>query len=308
MISVVIPTHNCRDFLSESIESVLAQSVKIRQIIVVDDQSVDGTVEFLAQKYPQCVVLKTAVGNAAKARNVGVEHAIGEWVAFLDADDVWRPDHVEQLTGVLTNSDVAAFALYNQLIDGKIVRPERHDSEPFPSGGGRTTEDMIKRMQLPNCGWPTSGMLVQRDRFVAAGGFDVSQKRRHDTEMFFRICLGHSWGFVYDETWNYRIRRKGNISSNSMECSWYWLQALSKMNALYPSDELVHLLNRQRRLAAGLTVRSGDREAIGSFSLQFRSDLSPIWKAALRLSEIAPKLVAGALQWRDNRGTNDPAA
>lgn len=90
LISVIIPVYNGECFLGEAIESVLAQTYRPLELIVVDDGSTDRTSE-IARSYPQITYIRQPNGGAASARNRGIQAARGEYLAFLDSDDVWLP-------------------------------------------------------------------------------------------------------------------------------------------------------------------------------------------------------------------------
>jgi len=92
-ISTIIPTYNRQDFIVSSIESVLTQTYQSYEIIVVDDGSTDNTLEVLNQFQDKIkVIQKDNGGNASAARNVGIKHASGDYIAYLDSDDTWYPD------------------------------------------------------------------------------------------------------------------------------------------------------------------------------------------------------------------------
>jgi glycosyltransferase involved in cell wall biosynthesis len=95
-ISVIIPTYNSANYLPEAIESVLAQTYKNFEIVVIDDGSTDNTKEVVVPYLDQIVFLETENGDPAKARNHGIRKSSGEYVAFLDADDIWCPDKLER--------------------------------------------------------------------------------------------------------------------------------------------------------------------------------------------------------------------
>ncbi len=97
-ISVVVPSHNSCATILRSLQSVYAQTVPAHEIVVVDDGSSDGTAEQVMEKHPDARVLHQPQSGPGPARNNGALHARGEWVAFLDADDVWLPDHLERLS------------------------------------------------------------------------------------------------------------------------------------------------------------------------------------------------------------------
>src|SRR5579863_4931679 len=91
-VSVVIPTYNYARFLGQAIDSVLAQTCPVKEIIVVDDGSTDDTFNVLARYGPAVRALKQKNCGPAAARNRGVGIAGGDLIAFLDADDFWMPD------------------------------------------------------------------------------------------------------------------------------------------------------------------------------------------------------------------------
>ena len=101
-ISTVIPTYNRRDHVLRAIKSVLAQTVAVDEIIVVDDGSTDGTAEAIGSRYGSSVRLfRQKNGGVAAARNRGIREARGEWIALLDSDDIWLPTKIErQFTAV----------------------------------------------------------------------------------------------------------------------------------------------------------------------------------------------------------------
>jgi glycosyltransferase involved in cell wall biosynthesis len=102
----VIPSYNAERFIAETIESVLAQTVEIAEIIVVDDGSADQTAK-VADGFPRTKVIRRANGGQGAARNTGVDAAAGEWIAFLDHDDLWGPRKTEiQLRYITPNAGI----------------------------------------------------------------------------------------------------------------------------------------------------------------------------------------------------------
>src|ERR1700674_2946625 len=95
LVSVVIPTYNYRQFVVEAVESVLAQTYRPIELIVVDDGSTDGTRAELERFEGQIRYMFQENRGLPAARNRGIRAAAGEYVAFLDADDVWAPTKIE---------------------------------------------------------------------------------------------------------------------------------------------------------------------------------------------------------------------
>ncbi len=125
-VSVVIPAHNAEKYLGEALESVLAQSVAPAEVIVVDDGSSDSTAQ-VAQSFPGVEYLRQENSGAAMARNEGVQRATSEYLAFLDADDLWTPHKLEsQLAafGGAAKCDMA-FGLAEQFVSPELTPEER---------------------------------------------------------------------------------------------------------------------------------------------------------------------------------------
>ncbi|MGI9822621.1 glycosyltransferase family 2 protein [Agromyces sp. Marseille-Q5079] len=137
-VSVVMPTYNRRQVLPRAIDSVLGQTVPVAELIVVDDGSTDGSIDYLRERAvldSRIQIVETAHSGAAVARNHGIDLARGEYIAFQDSDDEWAPEFIERLLPHVTGrSDVVAFASHrvrhrdgsDAVVPGKqIRRPER---------------------------------------------------------------------------------------------------------------------------------------------------------------------------------------
>ena len=124
-ISAVIPTYNRRDMVCEAIDSALTQTYPCHEIIVVDDGSTDGTGELLREKYGDRIrYIRQENAGPSAARNRGIEAATGEWIAFLDSDDLWVEEKNELQIIILShnaNLNYAWLSLYHtNLIHIKI--------------------------------------------------------------------------------------------------------------------------------------------------------------------------------------------
>ncbi len=106
LVSIVIPLFNAKDYIAETIESVLKQSYKNIELIVVDDCSTDGSYELVEDfskrdSRVKLIRLEQNFGGPAKPRNIGVENSKGEYIAFLDADDIWEEEKLEVQIGLM---------------------------------------------------------------------------------------------------------------------------------------------------------------------------------------------------------------
>ena len=147
-IAVVIPVYRVTDYLEEAIASATHQDYARKEVIVVDDGSVDDTHGIITRDFPEVRCIRQSNGGASSARNRGVQEARGEWIAFLDADDAWHPDKLR-----------AQLALMQR-------HPELKDdfSAPLPgaalSEGGKpiiampsTTTGIVECRGSPNLKW-----------------------------------------------------------------------------------------------------------------------------------------------------------
>lgn len=107
-VSVVTPVYNCEKFIQKTIDCVANQTLKVHQHIVVNDGSSDGTLDILQKlqsEHPHLLVLNQRNSGAAEARNLGILHATGRYIAFLDSDDIWAPEKLEMQIDFMEKND-----------------------------------------------------------------------------------------------------------------------------------------------------------------------------------------------------------
>src|SRR5580704_10544203 len=174
-ISVVIPCHNAGRWIGETLRSVAAQTCPPHEIIVVDDASSDDSVEQIRHSGVESRLIGAQCRNAAAARNVGIEAATGDWIALLDADDVWYPNHLERAAEVLAGShDVAYRAVYDELNSVGERRPLGRIQPLTETRSGITHTEYIQLEDRGLC-FGHSSCVISRKRLCEIGGYDVSQ-------------------------------------------------------------------------------------------------------------------------------------
>jgi glycosyltransferase involved in cell wall biosynthesis len=180
-ISVVIPTHNRAALLPRAIRSVLEQTRPPDEIIVVDDASTDETSHFLEQFSQVTLLRRQHQGGAGVARNTGAQHARGEFLAFLDSDDVWTESKLEkQLEHMRGAVDLdllcCGMTVHNR--SGVVVQ---HCTVPSRSSHLWTFDEYQNYIFCP------SNWLVRREAFIAAGMFDTTLPNCEDLDLLARM-------------------------------------------------------------------------------------------------------------------------
>ena len=179
-VSVIIPTHNRRDYLREALASVLAQTYQDFEVIVVDDGSTDGTEE-IVRAFPETRYIFQENRGVSAARNVGVARSNGEWLAFLDSDDLWQPSKLAIQIEFFTAQPHARICQTEELWLRNGVRVNPHTKHRKPSG------DIFAR-SLHLCLVSPSATMMRRELFESAGGFDEALPACEDYDLWLRIA------------------------------------------------------------------------------------------------------------------------
>lgn len=181
MISVVIPLYNKESIVEQSLRSVLSQSFRDFEVIVVDDGSTDRSAEIVRDiNDPRIRLVSQANGGPSKARNTGIREAKGEWILFLDADDELLPNalhHFHELISKYKDANLIACPFY--------VRSEEKTELLFPCGEGRLN-DAFKAHAL-HLFLPRTGACIYTRELVLSCLFDERLRRYEDFEQLFRM-------------------------------------------------------------------------------------------------------------------------
>lgn len=172
-ISVLIPVYNSEKYVSKAIESVLNQTVKPEEIIVIDDGSDDASAEKVKDYFPDVKLIGQENLGISGARNTAIKHANGDVIAFLDSDDYWPKDHIELLLTALKGDNSVAIVLghVRQFLDYK---DEEHKAQ-IPEG----FEVMA--------GFVVGASLIRREVFDKIGLFDETLTLAETIDWFSRV-------------------------------------------------------------------------------------------------------------------------
>jgi glycosyltransferase involved in cell wall biosynthesis len=204
-VSVIMPAYQAEAYIGEAIESALAQDHDALELIIVDDGSTDRTAEIaheVARGHERghaVTVISRTNGGAGAARNTGVEHARGEFVAFHDADDLWPADRLSgQVAHLRANPRVGMVLGLMQLFTPAGVTPQAHS--PRSDADGLVSHH-------------PSTALVRRELFDSVGPFDESLRIGHDIDWMSRAKdAGAGLAHVDRVVLHYRVHPQNTTS------------------------------------------------------------------------------------------------
>ncbi len=208
LVSVVIPNYNYARFLREAIDSVLAQTYAEIEIIVVDDGSTDDSKDILKSYGQQIKAVFQQNQGVSAARNNGVNESRGEFISFLDADDLWLPAKIEKQV-VRFQEDEKLGLVHVGVVEvdanGDFLLERLEGLEGDVSG-----ELLLIKQTILGGG---SGLMVRRDVFDEVGGFDNRLSTSADWDLFYQISSRYPIGFVPEILLKYRVHNS-NMHSN----------------------------------------------------------------------------------------------
>jgi len=239
-ISVIIPTYNCSKYVGGAIQSILDQSYANIEIIVVDDGSTDDTKDSILPFMNRIVYVFQENRGLPGARNRGMQEASGEYLAFLDADDLWRNNKLEIQAKVLDSfpyvsivfSDFSVFSesgyrkdcyFYKcfpifQQYDYNISDIFCNKTKLYAPGLNKELTiyygNICKYLFCGNFILPSS-VLMRKSAVDKLSGFDEKYKIAEETEFFLRICTSFDAAYVDHPLVDYLVKRIGNLTGSS---------------------------------------------------------------------------------------------
>jgi len=189
-ISIIIPVHNSPSLLKEALDSVYSQTVGLFEAIIIDDGS-ENDVQPIVEGYDDRSEVLTHEENqgAAAARNTGIEHAEGKYIAFLDADDTWKPTKLEKQRDVFESGDEDLGLVYTGLVQYEL---DGSEWERHPESRGDIYLEEMERDRVH----PTSTVMIRQEVVEEVGGFDTSLSSRQDYDLWLRITKHYTVDYV----------------------------------------------------------------------------------------------------------------
>lgn len=223
MFSVIIPTYNRRQLLTKAIDTVLAQTFDDFELIIIDDGSTDDTKEVVADYDDQRIqyFYQENQGPAA-ARNLGLKHVQGEWIAFLDSDDWWLPQKLQRAVDYIEKCpDIKIFhteeVWYRR---GKLLEQKKKHKKP---------DGYVYQKALPLCCISISTAVVHRSILEEAGGFDESFEACEDYDLWLRLTSKYPVKLIPEFLTEKDGGRPDELSVSVWGLDRFRIRALSKM-------------------------------------------------------------------------------
>ena len=213
LVSIIMPSYNTAPYIKETILSVLSQTYKNWELLIVDDCSSDSTDEILAEIHDTRIKYfknKRNVG-AAMSRNLALREARGQWIAFLDSDDIWLPEKLEkQIRFMVTNGYSFSYTNYEEI-----------DVKGSKTGVQVTGPKKITTVGMFNYCWP--GCLTVMFDANAIGLIQIEDiKKNNDYAMWLKVCKKADCYLLDECLAQYRKGRAGSISTHSVKTMIGW--------------------------------------------------------------------------------------
>lgn len=232
LISIIIPAYNVEDYIEECVRSAFGQTYKPIEVICIDNNSTDNTwpkLKQLQETYPSLIIEKELKPGAPAARNKGLALSKGQWLQFLDADDLLLPGKLEHQVGIIKDDAQVCFiaaASEKLSIDGQIFK-----SVP-------KLDDPIKSLFTTNLGI-TSSNLWNRSYVEQIGGWDENIKSSQEADLMFRLLqVNRKVVFDIQPLTVIRERPEGQISTKNPQDNWvrYFNKRVEILNWIKEND------------------------------------------------------------------------
>lgn len=243
-ISVIIPAYNRVATLARAIDSVLAQSYRVDEIIVVDDGSTDATSE-VAKMYDEVSLLRQKNMGVSSARNNGVMMAANEWIAFLDSDDTWHPKKIAFQVAHHQKHKETKFIYTDEM----WVSGERE--LPVPKKYHKP-ETISFEEAMAFCNIATSSVLMQKKLFDRLGGFDEELEVCEDYDLWLRVLRETKIDLVPQKLTYKHSGANDQLSTKYGEMDRFRVKALEKhLESEFDKEIREELIEKYTLLAEG---------------------------------------------------------
>ncbi len=255
-ISIIMPAYNIAEYIAETLDSVFAQTFQNCEIILINDGSPDTEkLERVLEPYfDKIVYLKQLNTGAGQARNIAIENARGELLAFLDGDDVWESEFLESQIEFLENNNFDLVYADALLFGGSAMDGQKY-TRNAPSEGAANFASLLDL----RCSIITSGVLTRKRNVLDAGLFEREKVRAHDFVLWLKMAKnGTRIGFQKQVLLKYRVRLD-SLSGDSVQRVTREIDVFRRVRQQIELDETqVKIIENQlARLNAELEIERG---------------------------------------------------
>lgn len=271
-VSIIVPTYNRAKYVTEAIDSVLAQTFLDYEVIVVDDGSTDNTKDVLLPYGERIRYIYQPNSGVGAARNAGIRCAVGEWLAFLDSDDIWLPDYLScQMDRAKQNPSICTHMTNSILVqaDGAMIDTFQHARIDSQKAFGNDSCLMLERpltfiiqRHLPFL----QATMFRREAFIKAGLFNERVTITEDIEAVARMCMQGPFSLC-NRPLVHIMRRHESISNLSSRWDSDNMYCRESLSALYENLKRVSGLTGHEMKIVNQVLAS-NKKAIGNLYLR----------------------------------------
>jgi len=259
--SIIIPCRNAERYVRQSLLSVANQSFAPHEMIIVDDHSEDASLEIVKSSGVDVRLVHTNGLGVSGARNAGIDVAEGDWLAFLDADDIWYPNHLSRARELIGKNEVVGYINhYDYLsLNGQNFKKKPCKISLLTVGCG--IEEYVDLYVKYGHFVGMSACIVERKIALEIGGFDENLARRSDIEFWLRLIYNKRWLFDPIVSSAYRKGAPNSLSSDKASAKLYRFVAFLKQQELINNSSTYDaLLKRLARSALSTSYQFGTTE------------------------------------------------
>lgn len=247
LFSVIIPLYNKEKYIETTLKSVLNQDFKDFEVIIFDDGSTDEGLKKVEAFNDQRIIICTQKNKGVSiTRNNAINRAKGKYMALIDADDFWTPNHLSELKKLInTFPDAGLYCNNYQVIyNNKVAFPAKFN---FKYGDTCLIVDDFFKASIINCVAWTSSVCFSKGTFLAIGGFKTHLKTAQDLDLWIRLALNYKIAFNPTTTMHYKLYVKNSLSKsedNFNSIRYDFISSFAEFERTNPSLKLYLDINR----------------------------------------------------------------
>lgn len=288
LVSVIIPFYNRAGVLACAIDSALAQTYPRIEVLLSDDGSTDGGAELAAsyaRDHDNVVSLRTEVNRgSAAARNAAIERAAGEYIAFLDSDDIWYPEKLDRQVSTLAAAPSSCAVCQ---CGCRIVKTGNRSGTVQWRPDVQWESDPFRALVEERMSFQTSGLMIERSALVAVGLFNERMRRSQDAELLLRLFAEYGYVALDEILCEFHLEvRSGHYAALRSVISDF--DALDSLVADRVGPEVARRFRASRRMNVAVAALRERRWREGLSALDERLGVLP----SLNVSDLRQLVVA----------------